>query len=217
MWAHTPKRGRTPLALEAEVGGVVEQLAGEHPVGDDALVVVEVVDEAVERDEALHQPALDARPLPRLDDAGDDVERPCPVDAAAVVVHGERDAHREDVGGCGRLASAQLVEVEGVDDREHLVGHGPGVAVGIAQLVPGLDHRGVTLRDRPRTPPETDGRKHDRTVTFSTHRLRDQAGLGSFGRPRMRSPTMLRWIWLVPPQIVSEREKKNADIIGDTG
>ena len=57
------------------------------------------------------------------------------------------------------------------------------------------------------------------------HRLRspngrgveDQAGLGSFGRPRTRSLTMLRWIWLVPPQIVSEREKKNADIIGDTG
>ena len=24
---------------------------------------------------------------------------------------------------------------------------------------------------------------------------------------------MLRWIWLVPPQIVSDREKKNVDII----
>ena len=28
---------------------------------------------------------------------------------------------------------------------------------------------------------------------------------------------MLRWIWLVPPQIVSEREKKNDDIIALTG
>ena len=43
------------------------------------------------------------------------------------------------------------------------------------------------------------------------------AGLGSRGRPRSFSPTMLRWIWLVPPQIVSEREKKNDDIIGLTG
>ena len=42
-------------------------------------------------------------------------------------------------------------------------------------------------------------------------------GAGFLGRPRTRSPTMLRWIWLVPPQIVSEREKKNADIIGLTG
>ena len=41
--------------------------------------------------------------------------------------------------------------------------------------------------------------------------------LGSFGSPSTRSPTMLRWIWLVPPQMVSEREKKNADIIPLTG
>ena len=43
------------------------------------------------------------------------------------------------------------------------------------------------------------------------------SGRGSFGRPSTRSPTMLRWIWLVPPQIVSDREKKNDDIIGLTG
>ena len=35
------------------------------------------------------------------------------------------------------------------------------------------------------------------------------AGLGSLGRPSTRSPTMLRWISAVPPQMVSEREKKN--------
>ena len=33
--------------------------------------------------------------------------------------------------------------------------------------------------------------------------------LGSFGRPSTRSPTMLRWISAVPPQMVSDREKKN--------
>ena len=33
---------------------------------------------------------------------------------------------------------------------------------------------------------------------------------GSLGRPSTRSPTMLRWIRLVPPQIVSLRLKKNA-------
>ena len=40
---------------------------------------------------------------------------------------------------------------------------------------------------------------------------------GSLGRPSTRSPTMLRWIWLVPPQMVSLRLKKNALIIGLTG
>ncbi len=34
------------------------------------------------------------------------------------------------------------------------------------------------------------------------------AGLGSLGRPSTRSPTMFRWISAVPPQMVSEREKK---------
>ena len=33
--------------------------------------------------------------------------------------------------------------------------------------------------------------------------------LGSFGSPSTRSPTMLRWISAVPPQMVSDREKKN--------
>ena len=35
------------------------------------------------------------------------------------------------------------------------------------------------------------------------------AGLGSFGSPRTRSPTMFRWISAVPPQMVSDLEKKN--------
>jgi hypothetical protein len=34
-------------------------------------------------------------------------------------------------------------------------------------------------------------------------------GLGSFGNPSTRSPTILRWISAVPPQMVSDREKKN--------
>jgi hypothetical protein len=45
---------------------------------------------------------------------------------------------------------------------------------------------------------------------------RAQAGFGSLGRPRARSPTMLRWISAVPPQIVSDRLKKNDDSIGET-
>ena len=43
------------------------------------------------------------------------------------------------------------------------------------------------------------------------------AGLGSFGSPRTRSPTMLRWISAVPPQMVSEREKKNEACMSLTG
>src|SRR4029077_5049884 len=100
--------------------------------------------------------------------------------------------------------------------------------------------RGLPLRDRrsgrpvddtsPRTTRgvETPRRRCSRELlahrcTQEVHENERQAGLGqagsvagrgSLGRPRTRSPTMFRWIWLVPPQIVSEREKKNADIIG---
>lgn len=35
--------------------------------------------------------------------------------------------------------------------------------------------------------------------------------LGSLGRPSTRSPTILRWICEVPPQMVSDRLKKNED------
>jgi hypothetical protein len=45
---------------------------------------------------------------------------------------------------------------------------------------------------------------------------RAQAGFGSLGRPSARSPTMLRWISAAPPQMVSERLKKNDDTIGET-
>ena len=97
------------------------------------------------------------RPLPRLDDPGDDVERPRPVDAAAVGVHRERDAHREDVGGGGGLPAAQLVDPEGVDDGQDLGRGRPRVAVGVAQLVPRLRRDGsamrATLRDLIVTPP----------------------------------------------------------------
>src|SRR5690349_19647862 len=39
-----------------------------------------------------------------------------------------------------------------------------------------------------------------------------EPGVGSFGRPRTRSPTMLRCTWAVPPQIVDDRCWKNAEV-----
>ena len=83
MWAHTPNFGCTPWHSGAVVDRVVEQFGREHAVGDASLLVVDVVDEAVERHEALDEAALDDRPLAGLDDPGDDVERPRPVDVGA--------------------------------------------------------------------------------------------------------------------------------------
>ena len=53
------------------------------------------------------------------------------------------------------------------------------------------------------------GRRVARGLTGVRHLAQPAAtALGSLGRPRTRSPTMLRWISAVPPQIDSERLKK---------
>ncbi len=53
-------------------------------------------------------------------------------------------------------------------------------------------------------------RSHASADGTGSRRQPAATGLGSLGSPSTRSPTMLRWISAVPPQIVSEREKKNA-------
>jgi len=56
-----------------------------------------------------------------------------------------------------------------------------------------------------------------RTARDPATSLTPQAGFGSFGNPSARSPTMLRWISAAPPQMVSDREKKNSDCRLSTG
>ena len=124
-------------ALGPEVGRIGEQRSREDTVGDDLLIVVDVVDEPVQSDEALDETALHPRPLVGLDDAGDDVERPRPIDAGAVGVDGEGDAHGEDVGGGRGLAGTQLLDTQAIDDLEHVDRRRPRRAVVVAQLVPG--------------------------------------------------------------------------------
>ncbi len=58
------------------------------------------------------------------------------------------------------------------------------------------------VRSRARTP-----RPSERSSGSPELALRAVA-FGSFGSPSTRSPTMLRWISAVPPQMVSETEKK---------
>ena len=157
-------------ALRAEVGRVGEQLGREHTVRHDALVVVEVVDEPVEGHETLDEAALDRGPFGGLDHPGDDVERPRPVDAAGLGVHGERDPESEDVGRRRGLAGPELIEAEVVDDGEQLLRRRPRPTVTIAQLVPGWAGRGSLFH-----PPPTLGEPCFGAVKCHAthHRLRD--------------------------------------------
>ena len=72
-------------------------------------MVVDVVDEGVERPHALLEAARDLVPFALQDEAGHDVERPFAVDVRTVVVDGERDAHGTDGEFGSRLAFADLV------------------------------------------------------------------------------------------------------------
>ena len=67
--------GRRPMALAAVARGPQDQLRRDDPVAEDLAVVVDVVDEQVQRPDALLQPALDPVPLVGGDQAGDRVER----------------------------------------------------------------------------------------------------------------------------------------------
>ena len=110
-----------PRTGAAEALTRVDEPLGHHAIGHDPPLVVDVVDEEIERVDPLLEPAFDDGPLRRLDHARHDVEGPdlfCP---GLVAVDVEGDAHREErlvggplplgkfaVGGFGEAAGEQL-------------------------------------------------------------------------------------------------------------
>ena len=122
-------------ALRAVVGRAGEQLGRKDTVGDHPLLVVDVVDEAIERDQALDETALDDRPLVTGDHTGDEIERPRTVEVGAVGVHRERDAHREDLDLGDPLQLGQLLRRHSVEHRHQRGGDGTRLAVPIDELI----------------------------------------------------------------------------------
>ena len=87
--------------LGAKLGVVFDLLTGDHPSFEDVLVVVDVMDKAVEGRDALHQASLHAAPLLGGDHAGDQIEGDQPLGTplvcvcvfVLVTVNGKGDAH----------------------------------------------------------------------------------------------------------------------------
>jgi len=76
--------------------------------------VVDVVQEHVQRANALAQPGLELAPLFRRDDARDDVERDQPLGASRLAVDGEGDADApEHEVGLGALVGHGLRALAG--------------------------------------------------------------------------------------------------------
>ena len=106
-------------AREARAGD--DQLPRHEPLVDDLAPVVDVVDELVERADALREAALDRRPLGRGDDARHEVERERPVAHGSLGVRtggveGDPLLHEDRVapapGGGQRLGPERLQRVD---------------------------------------------------------------------------------------------------------
>jgi hypothetical protein len=87
------------LHLRAVLRVAEDQLGRHHARRQDALVVVDVVDEGVQRQRPLAQAALEHRPLRRGQDARHDVEGNQPLGLLGVAGDGEGDAQAVEQQG----------------------------------------------------------------------------------------------------------------------
>ena len=85
-----------PDHLAPEVPRAEDELGRHDPGLEDLLVVVDVVEEEVERAEPLLEAALDHLPLVGRHDPRHEVEREDPLGAGIVAVDGEADALRQE-------------------------------------------------------------------------------------------------------------------------
>src|ERR687895_2075615 len=83
-------------ALFVEVYRIGQQLCWKYPIFDDTLLMVQIVDEQVERRHALFEPHFSACPFVSWDNARDDIEGPGTVDTSFLRVNREGNAHGQD-------------------------------------------------------------------------------------------------------------------------
>ena len=88
--------------LRAESRGGFNDEGRDHSIADDATLMVDVIDETVERNDPLLQARLDVTPFGGLHDAWDDVEGEYAFRAGLFAVDIEGDSHVEQ-GHFGRL------------------------------------------------------------------------------------------------------------------
>jgi hypothetical protein len=124
-----------PPALLAKVLGLVQHGLRDDLVPKDPLLVIDVVDEQVQRGQALDQTGLDGLPFAPRDDPGQDIEGPGPVDVLPLAVDGEADPHLQDRMVRRLLAGLQFIVVEGGEVVGEAPCGGPGLPRGGDQFV----------------------------------------------------------------------------------
>ena len=109
--------------LAPEVAARQDQRAGHDAVLEDPLRAVDVLQEQIQRDHALREPALDAIPFRPRHDARHQVEGEQPLGAEAVVVDGEGDAlkQKRQVGQAPALLELRRPHLRQLVEEGHAV------------------------------------------------------------------------------------------------
>ena len=115
MWHQTPWGGIETHAGLPETLRRADDLLGDHSILDDLLVVVDVVQEQVERSNPLPKSAFDPIPFLPCDEAGHKVEREDTFLAALVAVDVERNAQVHQVPLSGFVVAQEVTFGERVD------------------------------------------------------------------------------------------------------
>ena len=115
--------------------GILDVIPRNHPVLEDLLVVVDVVQEQVERDNPLGEAGLEVFPLIASDHAGHRIERKDPLGPAVVVVNVEGDAVAEEIQLRIGLAGEEFPGVEPAEGIHQRAAVAADLAAGFEHLV----------------------------------------------------------------------------------
>ncbi len=95
---HVGVEGNVEADHRLAIAGILQDQLGRHDlIGEDFPLVVDVIQEHVQRAHALHDAGFDLVPLGRGDHPRDQVERQNPVDRGGIGIHREGDAAFQQV------------------------------------------------------------------------------------------------------------------------
>ena len=112
-----------------------QDLGRDDAVLDDPLLVIDVVNEEVERADALLQAALDEAPFRRRDNPRHEIERKDPLGSGVVAVDAEGNAHVQERAFRRLLATKEFAVGQSFDELAERARRRPRLAVGVEHLI----------------------------------------------------------------------------------
>ena len=117
------------------MGRVLDVVPRNDPVVEDVLVVVDVVQEKIQRDDPLREPGLEVLPFARGNHPRDGIERKDPLRALVVAVDVEGDALPQKMLVAGRPPRFEIFRLERREPFEQSLIMGSHAAISVEHLV----------------------------------------------------------------------------------